>query len=50
MCGGVYESELKDEVDTVIAQQPQPITKAPESPLKSEEDDRYYYPGSDPQE
>ncbi len=48
MCGGVYESELKDEVDTVIAQQP--IIEAPESPPKSEEDDGYYYPGSDPQE
>ena len=22
MCGGVYEDELKDEADTVIAQQP----------------------------
>ena len=47
MCGGVYEDELKDEADTVIAQQP--ITKAPESP-QEEEDDGYYYPGSDPQE
>jgi len=48
MCGGVYEDELKDEPDTSIAQQP--ITKAPESPPKSAEDDGYYYPGSDPQE
>ena len=48
MCGGVYEDELKDEADTVIAQQP--ITKAPESPPKPVEDDGYYYPGSDPQE
>ena len=48
MCGGVYEDELKDEADTVIAQQP--ITKAPGSSLKPAEDDGYYYPGSDPQE
>lgn len=53
MCGGVYEDELKDEAgtveaDTVIAQQS--ITKAPESSSKPEEDDGYYYPGSDPQE
>ena len=48
MCGGVYEDELKDEADTVIEQQPS--TKAPESPTKPEEDDGYYYPGSDPQE
>ncbi|MDC3058690.1 hypothetical protein OA099_04985 [Litorivicinus sp.] len=47
MCGGVYEDELKDEADAGIAQ---PITKAPESPSKPEEDDGYYYPGSDPQE
>ncbi len=48
MCGGVYEDELKDEADTVIAKQP--TTKAPESPPTSQEDDGYYYPGSDPQE
>ena len=48
MCGGVYEDELKDETDTVIAQQP--TTKGPESPLKPVEEDGYYYPGSDPQE
>ena len=33
MCGGVYEDELKDEADTVIAQQP--ITKAPEKPAQA---------------
>ena len=48
MCGGVYEDELKDEADTVIAQHP--ITNAPEGLSKPEEDDGYYYPGSDPQE
>ena len=48
MCGGVYEDELKDEADAVIAQQP--ITKVPESPPKPVDDDGYYYPGSDPQE
>ena len=48
MCGGVYEDELKDEADTVIAQKP--ITSAPEGLSKPEEDDGYYYPGSDPQE
>ena len=48
MCGGVYEDELKDEADAVTAQQA--IIKSPESPSKSEEDDGYYYPGSDPQE
>ena len=48
MCGGVYEDELKDEADTVIAQQP--ITNAPEGLSMPEEDDGYYYPGSDPQE
>ena len=48
MCGGVYEDTLKDEADTVISQQP--IPTAPERPPTSEEDDRYYYPGSDPQE
>ena len=48
MCGGVYEDELKDETDTVVA--PQPITKAPERPPEPVEEDRYYYPGSDPQQ
>lgn len=48
MCGGVYEDELKDEADAVLVQQA--ISKAPESPTKPDEDDGYYYPGSDPQE
>ena len=48
MCGGVDKDELKDEADTVIAQQP--ITKVPDSSSKLAEDDGYYYPGSDPQE
>lgn len=47
MCGGVYEDELKEEA--VIDNIKQTTDKTQEN-LSGQEEDGYYYPGSDPQQ
>jgi len=56
MCGGIYEEELKEEVFTDYEKDSK---RKPMGDIKfmtaadfiaEQEDDGYYYPGSDPQE